>query len=779
MTSQNLPAGPVGPTSALQLRQQSYLLQTGLARPDTTEEVDDALSIKDVLRILGKYKWILLVAVILCTAVNLLRGLTTAPVYQSTVLLQIDRASARIVQFNRDVDPYQEDDFLMLQTQYQLLRSRSLAERVIDDLQLDPARGRLAGVAPGAPVGKAIKAAAPQDGWLASVLAGYHRLGKPSVDDREFLSREALVGGFMGSVTVEPIRDSRLVKVSVSNANAAQAARIANAIAQSFIALGMERRGQSSVYAKTFLEDQLKGTKAKLEESERTLNAYARTNSILTLDEKTNVISQTYTDYSAALGRLEQDRLKAEALYTAVAANPESASQVLESKTVQAYKEQKAKIEADYLSNLAVYKPEFPKMQQLKAQISELDTRIKAEVASVLVSIRGQYEAAKKQEDQVRALLQGTRKEVLLTQDKSVDLNLLKRELDTNRQLYDGLLQRLKEVGVTSGVASNNISIVDQASTPLFPTSPNLMKNAGIGLLAGLLLAVGFIFMREQMDDSIHQADEIEAKLGLPLLGMIHQVKKKMAQSHALAMLTLQDPRGAFAEAYRSLRTALQFSTAEGAPRRLMVTSSAAGEGKSTTALALAINFAQMGQRVLLIDADMRNPSQHKALERFNDSGLSSYLSGDASREALIQDTSVANLSVLTAGPQPPSPVDLLMGPRLLELMNRAEAMGFEKIVIDAPPVLGIADAIVLGNQVQNILFIVKAGSTRLSSIRDALRRLRMAGLMPLGVALSNVNTAATSYYSYGGVYGNLITPEAFNNRLARPVTPLGGALQA
>lgn len=778
MTSQNLPAGPVGPATALQLRQQSYLLQTGLARPDADEEDGNALSIQDVLRILAKYKWLLLAVVILCTAVNLLRGLTTTPVYQATVLLQIDRASARIVQFNKDVDPYQEDDSLMLQTQYELLKSRSLAERVIDELQLDPGRGRPAGVAPGAPVGNAVvEAAQPQGGWLASVLAGYHRLGKPSVTDREVLGREALVGGFMGSVSVEPVRNSRLVKVNVVNANAAQAARIANAIAQSFIALGVERRTQSSVYAKTFLEDQLKATKARLEESERTLNDYAKTNSILTLDEKTNVINQTYTDYSTALGRVEQDRLKAEALYNAVASNPESAPQVLDSKTVQAYKEQRAKIEADYLTNLAVYKPEFPKMLQLKAQISELDARIKAEVASVLVYMKGQYEAAKKQEDQVRALLQGTRREVLLTQDKSVDLNLLKRELDTNRQLYDGLLQRLKEVGVTSGVTANNILVVDAANTPLFPISPNLKKNAGIGLLAGLLLAVGFIFMREQLDDSIHRADEIESKLGLPLLGIIQHMKKKLAQGQALALLTIDDPRGAFAEAYRSMRTALQFSTAEGAPRRLIVTSTQQAEGKSTSALALAINFAQLGQKVLLIDADMRNPSQHKALALANDSGLSSYLSGDASREALIQPTHIFNLSILTAGPQPPSPVDLLMGPRLLELLERAEALGFDKIVIDAPPVLGIADAIVLGNQVQNILFMVKAGSTRLSSIRDALRRLRMGGLMPLGVVLSGVSEGQGSYYGYGygGGYGDPKAAQPADVRLASPALVAAG----
>lgn len=762
------PAGPAGPTTALQLRQQSYMLQTGLARPDAAEEADDSLSVKDVLLVLAKHKWLLMAAMMLCTAVAVLQALTTTPVYQATVLLQIDRPPARIVQFNKDVDAQQEDDFLSQQTNIELLQSRSLAERVIDDLQLDPSRGRLSGTEPGAKVIAAPEAATPPGGWLGNVLAGYRRLGKPSVNDRQYLGREALVGGFMGALKVEPVRNSRLIKVRVTDTNAAQAARIANAIVQNFINTSVERRGQSSVYAKSFLEDQLKSTKAKLEQSERTLNAYAKSNSILTFDEKTNVINQTYTEYSSAVGKVEQDRLKAEALYNAVASDPESASQVLESKTVQAYKEQRAKVETEYLTNLAVYKPEYPKMVQLKSQISELDKRIKSEVLAVLASVKSQYEAAKKQEDQVRARLQDTRKEVLLSQDKSVELNLLKRELDTNRQLYDGLLQRLKEVGVTSGVNSNNMSVVDEARTPLFPISPNLLKNAGSGLLAGLLLGLAFVFIREKMDDSIKHADEIEAKFGLPLLGVVPQTKKKLVQGRALALLTVEDPRSTFAEAYRSMRTALQFSTAEGTPRRLMVTSSVQAEGKSTTALALAINLSQLGQRVLLIDADMRNPSLHKMLERSNDSGLSSYLSGEAQREAFIQKTNIFNLAVLTAGPHPPSPVDLLMGPRLLELLDRAEAMGFEKIVIDAPPVLGIADAIVLGNQVQNILFVLKAGDTRLSSIRDAMRRLRLGGLMPLGGVL----TSATLNQAQYGYYGAYEGPKAASNRLVSP-TPV------
>ena len=780
-----IPARPPGPVTALQLRQQSYMLQTGVNRSETGETTDEAFTVKDVLKIVVKYKWLLLAAVAFCTTVAVLQGLTTVPVYQASVLLQIDQSSARIVQFNKDVDASQGDEFLTLQTQYELLQSRSLAERVIDDLQLDATRApsRLAaGAAIGTPI---VIGAAPRDATIeaggnlwTSIVSGYRRLGKPSVDDRVYLSRESVVAGFMGSVKVEPVRNSRLVKVKVVNTNAAQAARIANAIANTFITLSIERRSQSSTYAKSFLEQQLKATKARLEESERTLNTYAKNNSILSLDEKTNVINQTYTDYSSALGRVEQDRLKSEAIYNAVAISPESAPQVLESKTVQTYKEQKAKLEAEYLTNLSVYKPEFPKMLQLKAQIAELEGRIKGEVSAVLTSLKGQFEAAKKQEDKVRERLQDTRKEILLTQDKNVDLNLYKRELSTNREIYDGLLQRLKEVGVTSGVTANNISVVDEANTPLFPISPNLLKNAGMGLLAGLLLGMGIVFTREHLDDSVKNANEIEAKLGLPLLGIVPMMKKKQIQGGPLAMLTVEDPRGTFAESYRSMRTALQFSTAEGAPRRLMITSSVQSEGKSTTALALAINLAQLGQRILLIDADMRNPSLHKALKRSNESGLSSYLSGDAQREALIQDSGIANLSVLTAGPHPPSPVDLLMGPGLLELLDRAEAMGFEKIVIDAPPVLGIADAIVLGNHVQNILFAVKAGNTKLSSIRDALRRLRLGGLMPLGVVLTSAGAAETQYYGYYGAYGAQ-NAAATGNRLTSPTPATTAAAHA
>jgi capsular exopolysaccharide synthesis family protein len=306
-------------------------------------------------------------------------------------------------------------------------------------------------------------------------------------------------------------------------------------------------------------------------------------------------------------------------------------------------------------------------------------------------------------------------------------------------------------VGVTSKVTANPISIVDAATPPLFPFEPNVRNIAMVGLMGGLLLGLAWAFIREYMDDSVKRTEQIEQEFGLPLLGLIPQVSRKdLAKVDSPWRLIVEDPRGMLAEAYRSMRTALQFSTAEGAPRQILVTSTSEGEGKSTTALALAINFAQLGKRVLLVDADMRNPSLHKSLGVPNDRGLSNYLAGEGARDQLVHDTEVPGLSLLTAGPTPPSPADLLMGPRFLRLLEKSSEMGYDQLIVDGPPVLGIADAIVLGNQIPNVIFVVQAGRTRKSSIRNALRRMRLAGLMPLGVAL----TRLTAEHGHGGAYG-------------------------
>jgi succinoglycan biosynthesis transport protein ExoP len=744
------------PTASMAVAlRQPYRLQTAVERQQEDQITDESLTLSDLLRIVLKHKWTLLTVILLACAVATVRTFLSTPIYRSTVILQIDRAAQRVVSFNNDADREQPgDDPNSLTTQVELLKSRSLAERVIDELRLDQSMPAAASSTASSPVGPEPEAKSKGD-YLERIVLGYRKLMNPSTRNTEVLGRDAVLRSFLEALTIEPVRGSRLIKLHVENTSPELAARIANSTVQAYIAMGLERKMEASSYAKTFLEDQIKQIKAKLEESERKLNRFAQEKQILTLDEKTSVVNQTYTDYASALSKAEQERIKVEALYNEIKKNPDNVAMVGENKTVQSYKEQKAKLEIEYQQNLRIYKPEFPKMQQIKAQITEVDAQIKKEIGAIAATVQAQYQAAQQQEGLIRQKLGETRKQVLSTQDSSIDLNLLKREVDTNRQLYDGLLQRIKQLGVSGGVVTNNISVVDPAEASLFPYKPNLPRNLLIGLAAGLFLGLCIVFVLEFIDDSIKFPDEVERILGLPLMGIIPRVTRKRGENKSVALDVHSDPRSTLAEAYRSVRTALQFSTPEGAPKRLVVTSTTRNEGKSTTALALAINFAQMGQRVLLIDADMRNPSVHKLLEIPNEFGLSNLLSSDSRGEKMIMRTAVPNLSVLTAGPVPPNPVDLLMGPKLLLLLNVAATLGIEYVIVDAPPLLGIADSIVLGNQLQNILFVVQASRTRKSHIKNALRRLRLAGLMPRGVVLTQTLRGSLpqdyeSYYGYG-----------------------------
>jgi polysaccharide biosynthesis transport protein len=735
---------------------QPYTLQTSV---DRQEDEDDAsaLTLSDLLGMVLKHKWTLLLVILVATGIAGINTFLLRPTYRATAVLQIERAPARIVDFNRNADLEQasSDEYMGLKTQYELLRSRSLAERVIDDLQLDRSRsasapGTNAATEP-TPAVAASSAPAP-DGYIGRIISGYRKLSTPSTTDPEILGREAVVGAFLGALSVDPIQNSRLVRLSVDNSDPALAAKIANATAQTFVSLGQERRIESSSYAKTFLEDQITQMKAKLEESERKLNQYSQQKQILSLDEKSNVVSQTYLEYAGALAKVEQEHIRYESLYQEVQRNPELALHAADVKGMSPLKDQKVKLEIEYQQGLRIYKPEFPKMLQIKAQIAEIDNQMKGELASLAGVIKAHLDAVISQEAQLREKLGSTRKQVLVIQDDSIDLNLLKREVDTNRQLYDSLLERLKQVGVSSNLTTNNLSIVDSAAPPLFPYKPNLQSNLLAGLGIGLFLGLCLVFLLEYLDDSIRFPDMVERVLGVPLMGVIPVGDKKRSDLGSIAFDVHTDPRSSMAEAYRSVRTALQFSTSHGAPKRLLVTSTTRDEGKSTTALALAINFAQMGHHVLLVDGDMRNPSIHRMLDIPNELGLSNLLSDDARGETLIQPTVVPNLSVLTAGPSPPNPVDLLMGPKLVGLLDKASAVGISHVIVDGPPILGIADSIVLGNQIQDMLFIVRAGSTRKANIRDALRRLRLSGLAPRGAVLTFA--PARALQGYGAYYG-------------------------
>ena len=745
---------PDQPGSSLILRPEHALAQYAVTAP--ANEIDDSLHLRDLLRIIYKRKWWILSVAIVMLVVSTLNTLMETPQYRATTTIQIEKQAQRVVDY-RDASGATElyDDGQFFQTQIELLRSKALAERVMEALRLDLDRKPNAG-APATAAEKATDPVAERGDWIGRILTTLRKRSEPSIKDTQLLDRESVVGALRGSMQVEPVPNSRLVRINVVGADPALAARVANAWADAYTKSNMERKVDASSYARTFLEQELAKSKIRLEESENSLVQYTRQKQILSVDEKSNPLTQNFTDFSAALAKAEQDRIKNEANYDEIKRSLSSSRDLLENKALATFRESKAKLELEYQQQLRTYKPGHPSMQALQAQIDLSEQRIQSEskaiTGSVETTAKAALDSAIAQETRLRARVETSKRGILDVQDQGIRYNILKREVDTNREMYSGLLKNLKEVGVTAMVGTNNVSVVDKADVPLFPFRPDVFRGAMTGILLGLMAGLALAFVVEYMDDSIKFPDEVERFTGLPLIGVIPKVNVSKSSPEDQAT---REPRSALAEAYRSVRTALQFSTARGAPRTIVVTSCTKNEGKTTSAMALAVALSQMGRRVLIVDGDMRNPSLHQMFDTDHMSGLSNILSSDTEPISVTRKTDFPNLYLITAGPLPPNPAELLSGPGLVNLLDPG-ASHFDHIVIDAPPILGIADAIILCNQVDASLFVIESGKTRKAAIRNAIRRLRQSGTAPLGAILTKLGSDMTIYgyesdfYYYG-----------------------------
>lgn len=711
-----------------------------------TESEEDELNLRELWSVIVKRRGtILLFSVIVVTAVLTATYLMT-PIYRAGLTLQIDREDIKVVKIE-EVSPVEAgsgQDYY--QTQYELLKSRSLALRVVNQLGLadrQPEEGP--------------SLLAPAKAWLADWLpkaSEGENVGSLSETERV----ESVVSGFLSNLTIEPVRNSRLVKLYYDDPDPKLAAAILNTLAKNYINLSLERRFEASAYARDFLQERLQQVKARLEDSERQMVAFARDQGIINVGESQNIVTQRLTATSTALSAAEQRRTAAEAAYRQMLdTRGQGLSQVLDSKIIQTLKDSKAKFEAQYQDNLNLYKPAYPSMVQLRSQIDQITRQIDQEVANIRGAITAHYEAAKAEETMLRTRLEQLKRDSLEQQDRGIQFNILRREVDTNRELYNGLLQRFKEVGVAAGIGTNNISVVDEAKAPLLPYKPNLKLNALLALVLGLLGGIGLAFLLEHLDDTFKQPDEVEKRLGLPVLGIVPLTRQSRSDRRSVALAGHEDPRSVFAESYRSLRTALEFSTSRGVPRMLTVTSATSGEGKSTTSISLAIQFAQTGKKVLLIDADLRKPSVHRSLGLENDVGLTNLLAGDQERPATIaRPTHVPNLFVITSGPLPPNPAELLSGSKMLGLLVLA-AEKFDQIIVDSPPVMGLADALILGNLCDGTLLTVAMGSTPRGYVQAACKRLRGARVHLLGMLLNKLEARAGDYHGYyyqSGYYG-------------------------
>lgn len=661
--------------------------------------------------------------------------LLMTPVYTASATLQIDREAARV--FNaEDVTPResisQGEDFY--QTQYGLLRSRSLAERVVESLGLASSDAAL----------ESLGVTAPEPTGSAAAQA----------ERRRNLALTAVRKG----LGVSPVRGSRLVAITFDNPDPVVAARVANGFAENYIQANLDRKYESSSYAREFLEERIAQTKGRLEEAERQLVAYATNQEIINVGETAegtanggpgqSLTSNNLVALNRSLAEARAERVAAEERWRSARSTPlMTLPEVLQNNSIQRLNEQRATLEAEYQQKLSLYQPDYPEMVRLKAQIDEIQGQTQALASNIRASIQSQYNIAANQEQSLNTQVNALKGDVLDLRDRSIQYNILQRELDTTRTLYEGLLQRYKEVGVTGDITANNISIVDRAVAPNKPSKPDLLINLALAALAGLGLGVAVAFAIEMLDETVASPDDVENKLGVPVLGVVPLLAKGESTTEAMA-----DIRSGFSEAYYSLRTALQFSTPDGAPASLLVSSARPAEGKSTTAYAIALNLARVGKRVLLVDGDLRNPSMHRVVGVDNERGMSNLLSGSAELASVVQRTRQDHLYFIPCGPLPPNPAELWGSDRVSAFLADA-AEKFDHVVIDGPPVLGFADSPLLAATVGGVIFVLESRGTRRGQARGALRRLQMGRAHLLGAVLTKFNTKTTTYGGYDYAY--------------------------
>jgi len=662
----------------------------------------------------------------------LILTLLDTPRYTAATTLQVNEQANRVLGEDKDTnDEYVPawDTERFLQTQIDVLNSRGIAERVAKRLKLFG----------NAEFYKALELEPPAAGSPQSMI------------------RDDTLSLLQGSLQTDLPSNSRIVTIRFESTDPAFSARVANAFAAEFIAANLQRKFDSSAYARNFVAQQLAEAKTRLEASELAVNSYARQAGLIrTRDALRNdqageqaggsVTTASLVQLNEAANQARTARIGAQGRWEAMSGNdPLNARDVIVNQSVQQLLTRRAEIRAELREERAKHLEEHPTVIQLRAQADEADRQLNVVVNAVRQSVRAEYEAARSAEANLAQQVARLKNDTLAEQQRSVQYNLLAREADTNRTIYDGLLQRYKELNAAAGITASNISVIDDADPPLYPSSPNLFLNLALALFSGLGIAALVVLGREQFDDSIRVPEDVEAKLHLPLLGVI-------PKSDADPEAALADPKSVLSEAYNSLGGSLLYSTTEGLPEVILVTSAQPSEGKSTTSLAIAGGFARIGKRTVLIDMDLRRPSIHRRVGLDNDRGMSNLLTSHNPVETVLQDSAQANLKVISSGPVPPSPTELIASPRMRALIEELSEK-FDVVVVDSSPILGLADAPLMAALADGVIVIVEADRGRRGSLKSSLRRLRSMRPVILGAVLTKFDPKklANRYSEYYG----------------------------
>ena len=748
--------GPLVPASNPTVREIQPAQGLDLGRPAGPRLYPDLPSqesaIGESLRILRKRKWVILACLVTIFSVVAIASLKMPKVYEASGTIEINKPDASLNFQNSTTFSLDYFDPTELETDMKILQSDLLALQVIRELNLDR-RPEFSGQAP--PPSPALD------------LAPDPLQSDPS-------RASAAVGDFKGSLKVNLSPNTRIIEVHYRSLDPQLAATVVNTLMQTYVENNFKARFDSTMQASDWLQKQLVDLQMKVETSQEKLVRYQREHEILGIDEKQNITMAKLDELNKALTAAESERMDKEALYRLVesgdpdsiaasaggledsASSSQSASQLLEQLRG---KQADLKIQAADLSTQ--FGPSYPKLTQLNNQLKEIDSQIQGEMKKIASKVRGQYTTALQRENMLHDALEKQKQEANKLNESAIEYTLLKRDVETNRQLYEGLLQKLKEAGVSAGLKSNNFRIVDSARPPTGPIEPNIPRNLMFALVLGLASGVGLAFLLEGLDHTVRTTEQAQVISGLPSLGMIPLGSKTAregpnpkrlviaASKEAVELVTQVRPQSQMAESYRALRTSLLLSNLGGPPKVIMVTSALPQEGKTTTSINCSVVLAQKGVRVLLIDADLRRPSIHKTLGMGPHSGLSNVLTGSTTLEqAITRTTILPNLFVLPAGTPPPNPAELLASPNMRDMLAQLREQ-YDHIVIDTPPSLSVTDAVVLSPRADAVVLVIRSGQTTKQALRRSRDILTQVNAKVVGVLLNAVDLSSPDYYYY------------------------------
>lgn len=731
-------------------------------------EEEESISLEHYVHVLLARKWMLIAVAITFVVLATLQVFTATPMYQATARLQIDPESSRVVPFQEVAGSEMAGGWFMenyMWTQTENLQGFDTALRVVERLDLADNEAFNQKTHPGA-----LKAMQGSVKRLARLPLSWVKPSAETAPEEKGSSERIanLANKLQGGVSAQPIKNTRLIEVTYKGPDAQLAADIVNTLSEEFIEENLEGKYDATTRASDFLRLQLEDLQIQVEETEQELLDYAQRNNIVNLSDRETISRKRLADLSDEFTAAETQLITARSKYEAAnqAATGEF-PEVLKSEAMRRLEQQLSAARSQLASFSSKYGPEWPAVKDTRLEIQELESQLTRERRRALVGSRQDYEMAQDRFDRLEQAVGDQRGMVDDLNDSSIQYKILKREVDSNKELYEGLLQRLKEAGVAAGLRSSNIRIADQAKVPGSSSTPQRARTITLALILGLFVGTGLVFLVEALDNTLKTSDDVTQHLGLPVLGVVPNLEEapktekrfgwpfgesSVKSKPHLVQTDAALKQGRAMEAYRSLRTALLLSHSGNPPQTILVTSAVPGEGKSTTVANIAIALAQTGSRTLIVDLDMRQPKLGEAFGINSEQGMSTFLSGNSDISSQIHETSVPNLFLAPAGPRAPNPAELIASERMFTGMLLMREY-FTYVVIDSPPILELSDAMATSPHVDGTILVARAGKTPRKTVQRAADSLAKIGATLFGVLVNGVNMERSGY-GYYGYYG-------------------------